>query len=88
MFYLDVAYVLQRFSSVYVFFQVFHAYFKYFICLQMYVVNISSECFKIRSGVAHVVMAPVAGDNGLPQGFSSYLAPSSRSAPRPLLESI
>jgi hypothetical protein len=40
-------------------FQVFHASvsdacFKCFICLQTYVANVSSECFKSRSAIAHV----------------------------------
>jgi hypothetical protein len=37
------------------------AYFKCFICLQMYVVNVSSGYFKNRSGVAHVATAPMVG---------------------------
>jgi hypothetical protein len=55
-FYLDVAYVLQWFSSV------SDVYFKCFIFLRTYVANVSSECFESRSGVAHVAMAPVAGE--------------------------
>ena len=44
-----------------VFFQVFFAsvsyvYFKYFICLQTYVVSVVSECFKNKTGVAHIAM--------------------------------
>ena len=53
-FYLNVAYVLQWFSSV---FQVFFATvsdacFKCFICLQPYVASVVSRCFESRSGVA------------------------------------
>jgi hypothetical protein len=45
-FYLDVAYVLQWFGVSCVFWSVSDAYFKYFICLQTYVANVSSGCFK------------------------------------------
>jgi hypothetical protein len=52
------------FSSV---FQMFSASvsdlcFKCFICLQTYIVNVLSQCFKSRSGVAHVAMALVASE--------------------------
>jgi hypothetical protein len=76
---LNVVYVLQWFSSV------SDVCFKCFIFLQTNVANVSSGCFESRSGVAHVAMAPVAANSGLPQGFSSYLAPSSHGAPRRLL---
>jgi hypothetical protein len=50
-----------------VFFQMFSASvsdlcFKCFICLQTYIVNVLSQCFKSRSGVAHVAMALVASE--------------------------
>jgi hypothetical protein len=52
-FYLDVAYVLQLFSSVFrSFASVSDTYFKCFICFQMYVTSVVSGCFKSRLGVA------------------------------------
>jgi hypothetical protein len=50
----------QVFSGVFV--SVSDACFKCFICLQTYVANVSSRCFESRSGVAHVAMAPVTGE--------------------------
>jgi hypothetical protein len=48
---------------------VLDACFKCFICLQTYIANVSFECFKSRSSVAHVAMASVAGGySNLPQG--------------------
>jgi hypothetical protein len=41
--------------------------FKCFISFQPYVASVSIECFKSRSGEAHVVMVPIAGDSGLSQ---------------------
>ena len=61
MFYLDVAYVLQRFSCVLLFLQEFQTHVSNVSCLHTYVANVSSGCFKSRSGVTHVAMAPVAG---------------------------
>jgi hypothetical protein len=51
------------FASVFrVFFaSVLDTCFKCFICLQMYVANVSSECFKSRLNIAHVIMVPVDG---------------------------
>jgi hypothetical protein len=84
-FYLNIAYVLHIccecfiwmlrmfYNSFQVFLGVFasvsDACFKYFICFQTYVTNVSSECFKSRSVVPHVAMAPA--DSGLLQGFGS-----------------
>jgi hypothetical protein len=52
-FYLDVAYVLQWFQVFLgVFISVSDVCFKYFICLQTYVVSVASGCFKSRLGVA------------------------------------
>ena len=39
-----------------IFASVLDACFKCFICLQMYVARVASECFKTKSGVAHVAM--------------------------------
>jgi hypothetical protein len=74
-------------------FQVFHVFFasalsacfKCFIYLQTYVANVSYGCFKSKSGVAHAAWRQWLADSGLPQGFGSYLMPSSHGAPRPLL---
>jgi hypothetical protein len=41
-----------------VFTNILDACFMCFICLQMYVSNTASGCFKSRSGVAHVAMEP------------------------------
>jgi hypothetical protein len=62
-FYLDVAYVFAMVFQVFsgIFTSVADTCFKGFICLHTYVANISSECFKSRSGVAHVAMMPVTG---------------------------
>jgi hypothetical protein len=53
-FYLNVLYVLQWFFQVFscVFSSVSDACFKILICLQKHVANVSSGCFKSRSGVA------------------------------------
>ena len=51
-FILDVAYVLQWFSSVSCVLSVSDACFKRFICLHTYVASVVSGCFKSRSGVA------------------------------------
>jgi hypothetical protein len=48
--YLDVAYVLQWFSSVFA--SVSDACFKCFISLQMYIACVAFGCFKSRSGIA------------------------------------
>jgi hypothetical protein len=71
--YLDIAYIshicckcfiwmlhmfCNGFSSVFA--NVLDICFKCFICLQTYVADVSSECFKGTSAVAHVAMAPVA----------------------------
>jgi hypothetical protein len=50
------------FSSI---FRCFCKYFRcmfqiFFFCLYTYVANVSSGCFKSRSGIARIVMAPVA----------------------------
>jgi hypothetical protein len=61
-FFLNVAYVLQWLLSVFSFFAtILNAWFKCFICLHTYLVNVSSRCFKSTLGVAHVAMAPMAG---------------------------
>jgi hypothetical protein len=49
MFYLDIAYVLKLFSSVFA--NVSVACFKCFICLQTYVASVVSKCFKSRLDV-------------------------------------
>jgi hypothetical protein len=49
----------QVFSGVFA--SVSEACFKCFICLQTYVANISSECFKVDRGVAHVAKTPMSG---------------------------
>jgi hypothetical protein len=56
-FYLDIAYVLQWL------FKHFLGVFAdaCFICLETYVANVSSGCFKSRICIAHVAMMPVAG---------------------------
>jgi hypothetical protein len=62
-FYLDVIYVFAMafhvFSGVFVI--VLDACFKCFIYLDMYVTNILCGCFKSRSSVTHITMAPVPG---------------------------
>ena len=52
-FYLNVTYVLQWLFKCF-FASVSDAYLKCFVCLRTYVANVSSGCFKSRSGVAHV----------------------------------
>jgi hypothetical protein len=44
-----------------VFASVSYACSKYFICLQTKVANVASECFKNRSGVAHIAMRVRSG---------------------------
>jgi hypothetical protein len=52
-FYLDIAYILQRFSSFLgVFASVSYTCFKCFICFLTYVAFIASGCLNIRSSVA------------------------------------
>jgi hypothetical protein len=53
-FYLNVAYVFTIVSSVFlgVMASVSDPCFKRFFCLQTYVANVASRCFKNRSGVA------------------------------------
>jgi hypothetical protein len=68
-----------------VFASVSNVCFKCFICLQTFIANISSGCFKSRSCVAHVAMASVADGQWPRQGFDSYLA--RRASPSPLLSS-
>ena len=65
-FYLDVAYVLQWLFKCFsgVFASVLDVCFNCFICLQTYVVNVLSGCFKSRSGVARVAMTPLVGRRG------------------------
>ena len=77
-FYLDVAYVFQWFQVFSgVFASVSDTCFKCFICLQTYVANVLSGCFKSRSSVA---MAPVGGGQ-------RPTAPTSRGAPCRVLSS-
>jgi hypothetical protein len=54
-FYLDAAYILQCFSSIFqvLFASVSEAHFKCFIYLQTYVANVSFWYFKSRSGVTY-----------------------------------
>jgi hypothetical protein len=52
LFYLDVAYMLQWFSSVLLFLSGLDTCFKCFICLQTYVASVVYGCFKSRSSVA------------------------------------
>jgi hypothetical protein len=87
MFYLDIAYVLQKFSKCFMcFLQVF----------QTYVSNISSVFRRILQmfhqdvskvdRVLHMLQwCRWLSDSGLLQGFGSYLMPSSCGAPHPLL---
>jgi hypothetical protein len=56
-FYLDVTYILQYFSSVFSFFKCFRRMFQVFHL--SYVTNILSGYFKSRSGVAHIAIMPV-----------------------------
>ena len=91
---LDVAYVLQCLSKC---FQVCvssvsDTCFKCFSCLQKHVANVTSVCFKSRSGIAHVAMAPVAGEQQPTAGLRllprvAHLALSSPSLPFPSLPS-
>jgi hypothetical protein len=83
--YLDVAYVSHISCKCFIWmlrtgcngFQVLHVFlasvsdtcFKCFICLWTYVANVSSMCFKSRSSVAHVTMAPVASGQWLAAGL-------------------
>ena len=58
----------------------------------MYVANVSSGCFKYRSGVAHVAMTPMAGGQR-PAGyrrlqFLPRVARFALSSPLPLLPSL
>jgi len=71
----------QVFSGVFA--SISDACLKWFICLQMYVASVASECFKSRSGVAHIAMAPVADR----QGPAAGLRQLPRGAPRPPLSS-
>jgi hypothetical protein len=66
-FYLDVAYVfVMTFQVFLVFFaSISDACFKCFICLQTYVANASSGCFKSILGVAHIAMVQMAGGQRL-----------------------
>jgi hypothetical protein len=48
---LHVAYVNNGFQVFFA--SVSDACFKYFICLQTYVISVASRCFKYRSGVTH-----------------------------------
>jgi hypothetical protein len=50
-FYLHVAYVNNDFQVFFA--SVSDACFKYFICLQTYVISVASRCFKDRSDVTH-----------------------------------
>jgi hypothetical protein len=53
----------MTFSSVFGFFaSVSNICFKCFVYLQTHIVNVSYGCLKSRSDVAHVAMAPVAGE--------------------------
>ena len=73
------------FSSVFRWFcKCFRYMFQVFSLSDMYIANVLSGCFKDRLSVAHVVMTSVADDNNLPQGFGSYLVPSSHGMPRSL----
>jgi hypothetical protein len=45
-----------------VFLQVFQMHISNISSVQTYVANVSSECFKSRSGVINVAMTPVAGE--------------------------
>jgi hypothetical protein len=65
-----------------------HACFKCFICPLMYVTNVLSGCFKSRSGVARVAMAPVASHHLLlvrefPDQRHSPVVVTSSSSARP-----
>jgi hypothetical protein len=50
---IDVAYVDML---LWLYTHVLRVYFKYFICFSVYVANVSSFCFKSRSGVTRVAM--------------------------------
>jgi hypothetical protein len=83
---LDVVYLLQRFSSVHVFFaSVSDACFKCFICLQTYVANVHLDVSKVNRVLHMLQWHRWLANNGLPLDFGSYLAPSSRSTLQPVL---
>jgi hypothetical protein len=94
-FYLDVYICFcNRFPIVFqVFLNVSNTCFKCFICIYTYVANVSSQCFKSGSGVAHITMAPVANRQRPAVGLrllprAARLALSSPSPPFPSLPSI
>ena len=70
---MDVTYIASVLSGYCIYFAIaFHVFlgvftsvldvcFKCFICLRTYVANVSSKCFKSRSGVVYVAMVPVVG---------------------------
>jgi hypothetical protein len=66
---------------------VLDACFKGFICLQMYVLNVSSRCFKSRSGVASFLLLAfcyLALVSPLPDADWASIAPSPLDAPNVL----
>jgi hypothetical protein len=76
------------FSSVFrCFYKCFRCMFQMFFCLYTYVANVLSGCFKSRSGVARIVMAPVA-DGQQPAAWLRLLPRAflaRRVSPSPLL---
>jgi hypothetical protein len=86
--YLDIAYVCNGFQVFFmcVFASVLEAYFKCFICLQTYVANVASTCFKSRSDVTHVAMRVRSGEDasGPARGLvaRAALAPHGHVKPR------
>jgi hypothetical protein len=103
--YLDVVYVSHIYCNCFIWmlhmfcngfssgFRVFSSVsdtrFKCFICLQMYVANVSYGCFKSRLSVAHVTMTPVT--DGQRPAIGLQLLPCAfltrRASPSPLLSS-